>query len=52
MAIKKGIIEEFNENSISDLEKIYKILLKEGGDKFVCDSVSLDNEIFWKFDSK
>lgn len=49
---KKGIIEEFNENSISDLEKIYKILLKEGGDKFVGDSVSLDNEIFWKFDSK
>lgn len=49
---KKGIIDEFNENSISDLEKIYKILLKEGGDKFVGDSVYLDNEIFWKFDSK
>ena len=49
---KKGIIEEFNENSISDLEKIYKILLKEGGDKFVGDSVYLDNEIFWKIDSK
>jgi NitT/TauT family transport system substrate-binding protein len=49
---KKGIIDEFNKDSINDLEKIYKILLKEGGDKFVSESVSLDNEIFWKFDFK
>ena len=49
---KKGIIEEFDENSIGDLQKVFKILLKEGGDKFVEDSTSLDNSIFWNFDSK
>ena len=49
---KKGIIEEFDENSIGDLQKVFKILLKEGGEKFVEDSTSLDNSIFWNFDSK
>ena len=49
---KKGIIEEFDENSINDLQKVFKILLKEGGEKFVGDSVFLDNSIFWNFDSK
>lgn len=49
---KKGIIEEFNENSISDLQKVFKILLKEGGKNFVEDSTSLDDSIFWNFDSK
>jgi NitT/TauT family transport system substrate-binding protein len=49
---KKGIIEEFDENSINDLQKVFKILLKEGGEKFVGDSVFLDNRIFWNFDSK
>lgn len=49
---KKGIIEEFDEESINDLQKVFKILLKEGGEKFVEDSTSLDNSIFWNFDSK
>ena len=49
---KKGIIEEFDEESINDLQKVFKILLKEGGEKFVEDTVFLDNNIFWNFDSK
>ncbi|MDZ7817101.1 MAG: hypothetical protein U5K55_00170 [Aliarcobacter sp.] len=49
---KKGIIEKFDENSINDLQKVFKILLKEGGEKFVGESVFLDNSIFWNFDSK
>ena len=49
---KKGIIEEFDENSIGDLQKVFKILLTEGGEKFVEDAVFLDNNIFWNFDSK
>jgi hypothetical protein len=49
---KKGIIEEFDEESINDLQKVFKILLKEGGEKFVEDGVFLDNNIFWNFDSK
>lgn len=49
---KKGIIEEFDESNITDLQKVFKILLKEGGKNFVEDSVFLDNNIFWNFDSK
>lgn len=49
---KKGIIEKFDEKNIADLQKIYKILLKEGGEKFVGDSVFLNNDIFWNFESK
>ena len=49
---KKGIIEKFDENNIDDLQKVFKILLQEGGEKFVGNSIFLDNEIFWKFDSK
>ena len=49
---KKGIIEEFNKESINDLQKVFKILLTEGGEKFVEDAVFLDNNIFWNFDSK
>ena len=49
---KKGIIEEFDEESINDLQKVFKILLTEGGEKFVEDAVFLDNNIFWNFDSK
>lgn len=49
---KKGIIEEFDESNITDLQMVFKILLKEGGKNFVEDSVFLDNNIFWNFDSK
>ena len=49
---KKGIIEEFDDSNITDLQKVFKILLKEGGKSFVEDSVFLDNNIFWNFDSK
>lgn len=49
---KKGIIEEFDDSNITDLQKVFKILLKEGGKNFVEDSVFLDNNIFWNFDSK
>ena len=49
---KKGIIEEFDESNITDLQMVFKILLKEGGKNFVEDSVFLDNNIFWNFDLK
>jgi NitT/TauT family transport system substrate-binding protein len=52
IAYKKGIINEFNEKNIADLQKVFNILLKEGGSEFVGDSNSLNNDIFWKFDIK
>jgi NitT/TauT family transport system substrate-binding protein len=49
---KKGIIENFDESNITDLQMVFKILLNEGGKNFVEDSVFLDNNIFWNFDLK
>jgi NitT/TauT family transport system substrate-binding protein len=51
-AYKKGIVEEFNEKNIVDLQKVYKILLKEGGENFVGNSILLNTDIFWKFNLK
>jgi NitT/TauT family transport system substrate-binding protein len=48
---KKGIIENFDESNIADLQKVYKILSKDAGED-LGKSTSLNNDIFWKFDSK
>ncbi len=47
---KKGIITTFNQNNIDDFQKVFKILLQEGGKDLVGNSVFLDNSIFWQFD--
>ena len=47
---KKGIITTFNQNNIDDFQKVFKILLQEGGKDLVGNSVFLDNGIFWQFD--
>lgn len=47
---KKGIITTFNQNNIDDFQKVFKILLQEGGKDLVGNSVFLDNNIFWQFD--
>jgi len=47
---KKGIITTFNEKNIDDFQKVFKILLQEGGKDFVGNSLFLDNNIFWQFD--
>ena len=49
---KEGIIKEFNEKNISDLQKVFKILLEEGGEEIVGKSISLEDKTFWNFDSK
>lgn len=48
---KKGIISTFNEKNIDDFQKVFKMLLQEGGKDFVGNSDYLDNSIFWQFDS-
>ena len=48
---KKGIIENFDESNIADLQKVYKILSKDKSEE-LGKSTSLANDIFWKFDSK
>lgn len=48
---KKGIITTFNQQNIEDFQKVFKILLQEGGKDLVGNSVFLDNSIFWQFDS-
>lgn len=48
---KKGIIENFDESNISDLQKVYKILSQDSSED-LGKSTSLNNDIFWKFDSK
>ena len=40
----------FNQNNIDDFQKVFKILLQEGGKDLVGNSVFLDNSIFWQFD--
>lgn len=48
---KKGIIENFDESNIADLQKVYKILSQDSSED-LGKSTSLNNDIFWKFDSK
>ncbi len=48
---KKGIITTFNQQNIEDFQKVFKILLQEGGKDLVGNSLLLDNSIFWQFDS-
>lgn len=48
---KKGIITTFNQQNIEDFQKVFKILLEEGGKELVENSLILDNSIFWQFDS-
>lgn len=48
---KKGIIKKFDKTNIESQEKIFEILLKEGGTKLVGDSLSLEKETFWDFES-
>ena len=47
---KKGIITTFNEKNIDDFQKVFKILLKEGGKDLVGNSTFLDDSIFWQYD--
>ena len=44
---KKGIIKEFSPKNIDDLEKIYQILSKEAGDKYISKNVPFSKDIFW-----
>ena len=46
---KAGAIKEFDESNIKELDKVYNILLKEGGKKIVGTSTSLDAKTFWDY---
>ena len=40
------------DNYIDDTKKLYELLVKEGSNKLVGDALTLDEKIFYKFDSK
>lgn len=47
---KSGIIKKFSAKNIEDSKKVFKILLKEGGEKLVKNSKELDMKTFWQID--
>lgn len=50
---KAGIIKDFDTTKdLTDLRKVFKILLEEGGEELVGKSTILEEETFWNFDSK
>ena len=44
-----GIVKNFSQNEIENSQKVFDILYKEGGKTLVGNSISLDEETFWKF---
>ncbi len=46
---KKGIVKDFSQKNIDASEKVFKILLEEGGQKLLGKSVTLDKKTFWNF---
>lgn len=46
---RAGVIKEFGQENIKELEKVYNILLKEGGAKLVGSSKALDKKTFWEY---
>jgi len=53
MALKNGyingIVKNFNQKHIENSKKVFDILYKEGGEKLVGKSTSLDEKTFWNF---
>lgn len=46
---KKGVIFEFNDDNLEASNKLYNLLKKQGGNKFIGKSIYLDENTFWKF---
>jgi len=46
---KKGIVKKFDKNNIEDSQKLYELLVKEGGQKLVADALKLDEKTFYDF---
>lgn len=46
---KKGIVKDYSQENINSASKVFDILYKEGGEKLVGKSKTLDKDIFWNF---
>ncbi|MFA9373127.1 MAG: ABC transporter substrate-binding protein [Poseidonibacter sp.] len=46
---KKGIVKDYSQENIKSASKVFEILYKEGGEKLVGKSKTLNEDIFWNF---
>lgn len=49
---KNGVIKELSDSSIKDMKKVYSILAKQSGFKYVDKNSMLSDDIFWKFEKE